>query len=314
MMERMKYRIGLALMVGVMVFGAGVAFERLGTKLSAYPLLSPARIGRDQSDFLVVFRPLRIQLEEIVKSWEEKGVMVGVQIEYLNTGTHLSINQNTRILPASLTKVPVAMMVMHRVEEGEIAEDLVLELRDEDRDSKWGELYKAPAGTKLGLMEVVEKSLVESDNTAHKMLYRLVEVDEAEDMSQELNLEDLFDDQGRITAREYARLLRSLYNSSYLQAGNSQQILEWMAGDQAVEFAKSGLPEGVKYAHKFGESSAVKTYLDAGIVYVPNRPYILVVVINGFEEGIELSREQVVKEIFEPISRLTYDYIVSYRQ
>lgn len=275
----------------------------------AYPLLDPMRAIQPKSDFIVVFKPLRLKLEELVQNWEKKGVTVAIQMEYLNTGSYLSINQNYRMLPASLTKVPVAMMVLRRIEEGSLSFDQILEIKEEDRDGKWGEMYKLPVGTQFKLREVVEKSLIESDNTAHKMLYRLVGVDEAQDMSMELNLEDLFDKEGKITAREYAKLLRSLYTSSYLKAEHSQMMLDLMSQDQVVKFLIRGLGDGVKYAHKFGESASIYSYLDAGIVYVPNRPYVLVVMVHDEEGRIRLTREQAGKEIFEQVAKWTYEYV-----
>lgn len=274
-----------------------------------YPLLDPMRSVRPQEDFVVVMKPLRLKLEELVAEWHRRGVVVSIQIEYLNSGTHLSINQNYRMLPASLTKVPVAMMVMHRVEEGLLNLDQQLEITEADRDSKWGELYKASVGTKLTLKETLEKSLIESDNTAHKMLYRLVGIEDAQVLSEGLNLEDLFDNSGKITAREYARLLRSLYTSSYLEPENSSWLLELLTQDQVVKFLIRGLGQDVKYAHKFGESVAVRSYLDAGIVYAPWRPFIIVVMVHDEAGEVGLTREVVGTEIFQPVAQLTYDYL-----
>lgn len=280
-------------------------------KLAAYnyPLLDPMRALQPQEDFIVVFRPLRLKLEEMVSKWAAKGVVVAIQMEYLNTGSYMSINQNYRMLPASLTKVPVAMMVLRRIEEGTLSFDQILEIKSQDRDDKWGEMYKLPVGTQFSLRQVLEKSLIESDNTAHKMLYRLVGVSEAQDMSMELNLEDLFDKEGKISAREYAKLLRSLYTSSYLSAEHSQMMLDLMTKDQVVKFLIRGLGKDTKYAHKFGESSAIYSYLDAGIVYVPNRPYVLVVMVHDEKGEVRLSREKAGDEIFEEVARLTHSYV-----
>lgn len=284
-------------------------------KLAAYnyPLLDPMRALQPQEDFIVVFRPLRLSLEKLVSEWAEKGVVVAIQMEYLNTGSYMSINQNYRMLPASLTKVPVAMMVLRRVEEGSLNLDQTLEIRAEDRDDKWGEMYKLPVGTQLSLKQVIEKSLIESDNTAHKMLYHLVGVSEAQGMSQELNLEDLFDKEGKISAKEYAKLLRSLYTSSYLSPANSQYILDLLTQDQVVKFLIRGLGKDTKYAHKFGESAAIYSYLDAGIVYVPGRPYVLVVMVHDEAGRVKMNRELAGEEIFEPVAKLTHDYVSNYQ-
>lgn len=326
----MNSRLSLAMLIGV-VFGTELAmgsamdlirgrsavngtevFKSSETKvLTEYPLLDPMRALQPQDDFMVVFKPLRLELEALVQKWKEQGVVVAIQMEYLNSGSYVSINQNYRMIPASLTKVPVAMMIVRRIEEGSLSFDQILELQAEDRDSKWGEMYKLPVGTKVSLEETLERSLVESDNTAHRMLYRLVGLEDVQELSEELNLEDLFDSEGKISAREYARLLRSLYTSSYLTAEHSQILLELLTKDQVVEFLIRGLGEGVLYAHKFGESASIYSYLDAGIVYVPNRPYVLVVMVQDEAGRVALSREQAGKEIFEPVARLTYRYVSS---
>lgn len=327
----MQWKWKLAAIIGT-VFGAGMAIGMsisLTTKKgenyvrtesqpislnkvkAEYPLLSPLRVLQSQDDFIVSLRPLRLMIEDLVNKWAEKGVVVAVQMEYLNTGSYLSVNQNYRMLPASLTKVPVAMMIIRRIEQGSLSFDQILEITEEDRDSKWGEMYKLPVGTKMSLRQVIEKSLIESDNTAHKMLYRLVGVEEAQEMSVELNLEDLFDKEGKISAREYAKLLRSLYTSSYLTAEHSQMMLELMSQDQVVKFLIRGLGDGVKYAHKFGESAAIYSYLDAGVVYVPNRPYVLVVMVHDEAGKERISREIAGREIFERVARWTHDYVVN---
>lgn len=322
MVGLLSLMLGLGLAIGVSIeLITGIKKPRVtsGTVTTSqaqlsntYPLLDPMRALLPRDDFIVVLKPLRLKLEELVADWAKRGVVVAIQMEYLNTGSNLSINQNYRMLPASLTKVPVAMMVMRRIEQGTLSFDQILELKDEDRDSKWGEMYKLPVGTKMSLREVIEKSLTLSDNTAHKMLYRLVGVEEAQDMSQELNLEDLFDKEGKISAREYAKLLRSLYSSSYLKAEYSQQLLDLMTHDQVVKFLIRGLGSDVKYAHKFGESSAIYSYLDAGIVYVPNRPYVLVVMVHDEAGQVKMSRELAGEQIFEKVAKLTYEYITSH--
>lgn len=306
---------GLGMAIGVslhVIAGIGVDQKQPAASVSIdpeYPFLDPMRAIQPREDFVVVFRPLRLKLEALAQKWSERGVIVAIQMEYLNSGSYVSINQNYRMLPASLTKVPVAMMIMRRIEEGTLSFDQIIEIKAEDRDSKWGEMYKLPVGTEFSLKKTIEKSLIESDNTAHKMLYRLVGVEDAQGLSEELNLEDLFDAKGMISAREYARLLRSLYTSSYLSPEHSQYVLELLTQDQVVKLSIRGLGEGVKFAHKFGESAALYSYLDAGIVYVPNRPYVLVVMVHDEKGEVRLSREQAGDEIFEEVARLTYKYV-----
>ena len=88
-------------------------------------------------------------------------------------------------------------------------------------------------------------------------------------------------------------------------------MLELMSQDQVVKFLIRGLGDGVKYAHKFGESAAIYSYLDAGVVYVPNRPYVLVVMVHDEAGKERISREIAGREIFERVARWTHDYVVN---
>jgi len=68
-----------------------------------------------------------------------------------------------------------------------------------------------------------------------------------------------------------------------------------------------GLPEGIKVAHKFGErayeESGVKQFHDCGIIYYPNKPYLLCVMTRGDDfntlQGIV---RQVSQTVYQTVS------------
>lgn len=64
------------------------------------------------ADLLTTVQPIREKLHTLFQ--EESLEHTSLYFEYLNTGANISINQDIRILPASLIKVPLAMAVMKK--------------------------------------------------------------------------------------------------------------------------------------------------------------------------------------------------------
>lgn len=88
-----------------------------------------------EENIITTLQPIRLKFNEIVQKNGPKSI--SIYFEYLNTGANISINQDLRILPASLIKVPLAMAVMKKIERGEWLLSNELILMKEDRDTKW---------------------------------------------------------------------------------------------------------------------------------------------------------------------------------
>lgn len=118
------------------------------------------------------------------------------------------------------------MAVMKKIEKGEWRLYNELILTKEDRDNEWGDVYKYPIGSPITIEKLIEEMLLNSDNTAYRILYRNLSMDEVRDVFTALGLDDFFDQEGKITSKEYTRLLRSLYTANYLNPEHSQFLLK----------------------------------------------------------------------------------------
>jgi len=268
-----------------------------------YPLIDVARNYIPQEHFIVNIQPLREQLQKIVK--DNGPDNVSIYFETLNSGANIQINNDTRYYPASLVKLPAAMVVMKKIEKGQWHLDNRLVLLDQDKDSRFGMLYKQPVGTSFSIEELLQALLLQSDDTAHHIIMRNLSEDELNDLKNNTGLNDLFNEKGEISAKEYSRMFRSLYESSYLERASSQQILQWLSQTPFNDMLASGLPKGTIFAHKIGEDDVNKNYLDSGIVYLPNRPYMLTVMIKQHDQNK-------ANDIMRQISHATYNYIKDY--
>ncbi len=292
-------------------FFAGVLFigdKKQNSFSNPHPLIDPSRSLISQENFFSTIEPLQKDLKEIVAKHEKEGSKIGLYFEFLNTGANVSINQESRFWPASLSKMPTAFVVMKKIELGEWKLDNELILYYEDRNDAFGDLYKKQVGTRLTIEELLKELLINSDDTAHRILVRNLEGADFEEMLSALGMEDLYNKDYDTTAKEYSRIMRSLYTSSFLKREYSTMLLTWLSETPFNDFLGSGTPKDVVFSHKIGEHDPESTYLDSGIVYVLNRPYLLTVMIDTKNSG---GREK-AKEIMKEISKASYSYVSNY--
>jgi len=266
----------------------------------AYPLIDPSRSFYKTADLMVNVQPLRDRLNEIGKNPN-----VSVYFEFLNTGANITVNKDAEYFPASLLKVPVVMAVIKKIENGEWSWDDQVILQAEDKNANFGDLWREPVGTHYGVGELVRQLLVNSDDTAYFMLLRKVPEADLRKVQRHLGIEDLFSKDLKISAKKYAPILRSLYSASYLTVADSQKVLQLMSQYKYNNFLSPGIPPGVPFAHKIGIYEAKGVYLDAGIVYVPGRPYILIAMIRDPDQTK-------AQDALRDISQKVYAYVSSY--
>lgn len=272
-----------------------------------YPLIDPSRSFISQKDFIVNLQPLREELRNLVR-WQYPH-QISLYFEFLNTGANIAINQDIKVWPASFPKVPMAMAVVKKIEEGIWSFDREFQLLEQDKDSNYGNLFNSPTGIKFKLNELLLNMLVYSDNTAYRIFLRNISNEELDRVVYELGLEELFTEDGLVSAKEYSRLFRSLYTSSFLKRENSEIILDFLGQAKFDNFIRSGIPEETIYSHKFGIDRAKNAYLDSGIVYAENRPYLITVAIQGDGSPGE---EEEVNKFMKEVGEKTYKYISEY--
>lgn len=305
------YGSGLALVVvshlitGWLVFRFAprppLTLAELETK---YPYIDISRHLIPSEHFIVNLQPLREKLFALTDPLPKNSVTV--YMEFLNTGANISINNDTKMWPASLAKLPLAMAVTRKVQDGTWQMSNELAMMPQDRDASWGTLYKDPIGTTYTIEKLLTELLTKSDNTAFKILYRNMTSDELESIIEEVGLKELFNEEGKIGSKDYSRLLRALYNSSYLSRDNSQWILGLLNQSTYDEYLRQPLPKEVPFAHKIGENQDVQVVSDAGIVFIEHRPYLLTVMID--RQAANIDREFAL-DLMHQISKESYEYI-----
>jgi beta-lactamase class A len=303
----------VAIVVSLLLCAAAMAYAYLKTSdvfnsfENPYPFIDPARSIVAQEHFLSTIEPLRRELKDLEIKYEKEGSRVGIYFEYLNTGANVSINQEERFWPASLSKMPTAFAVMKKIEDGEWKLDNEMVLFYEDRDDRFGDLYKESAGTRLTIERLLREILINSDNTAHRILVRNLSGSDYDEVIESLGMEELYDQEYNITAKEYSRVFRALYNASYLNRDHSQTLLQWLSETKFSDFLGAGIPSNVPFSHKIGEEFKEVVFLDSGIVYVPNRPFLITVMVDTSKSGGSDRAREMMKEI----AAAAYKYVAN---
>ncbi len=266
--------LGLGIILGV-VGGGYVSYKNI----TAHPFIDINHNFSDQADLIVNLRDLKNSLTAINAGLPPNSM--SLYLEYLNTGSNTSINKDLKIWPASIAKLPLAIVIMKKVENGDLRLGDLVAITDADRDNRSGNLYQTISGVSFSIDQLLSSLLVDSDNTAQHMLLRQINVNDMQDLISQTGLDELADAQGKVSAKQFTGFLRVLFESSYLQIGNSEKILKLLSQSTFKDFLSQGIPDTVTFAHKYGEDDPTKTYIDSGIVYLPSRPYMLTVMLQG---------------------------------
>jgi beta-lactamase class A len=265
-----------------------------------YSMLDPLRRFTPAEDYLINIQDLRKYLADIGNMYPDN---VSIYYETINSGANISINKDVRLFPASLSKLVQAILITYKVEKGDMSWNQQVPVSVEDLSSGSGQLYKN--GPKSYSVEtLVEELLKNSDNTAQNVFKKYLSIDDYIKFQDKTGLQDLYNSKGYISAKEYTRILRLLYTSNFLTPENSQKILNYMSESSFKDFLSQGIPNGIKFAHKYGENKEENIFADSGIVYIPGRPYMITVIIKG-KDSTDETRAWVV-DLMRNISEKAY--------
>jgi beta-lactamase class A len=278
-------------------------------KREQYPFLARRIFFEEPNDVIINFSTLRQDLRGYIQKDKKP---IAVYFQYLPTGSSIGVNDTVPFVAASLLKTPTAMYVYKLIERGEVSKNDEITLTEELIDNRYGTLWEKGPGTKLTIKELLEQSLLNSDNTAHNVLFHSVVKGSPDDVYDNLDIpRQVVNGSPAITVKNYSSILRSLFFSSYLSFESSNEILSMLTKISEGSNLRSNVPTGIPIAQKIGVfemggSENHYIYSDCGIFYVPNRPYILCIMSQEDEET--------ASKYAQHISEMVYSYVSSFRQ
>jgi beta-lactamase class A len=202
----------------------------------------------------------------------------------------------------------MGMIIMKKVETGDMRLDQSIHLEPADLDGLTEEAFNDPSKTTFTVEYLMVEMLQNSSNVAYRALKRQVSSDEQKTIVEAVGLDELFDNDGKVSSKDYSRLFRALYLASYLNVEHSQKLLDLLASGNHETLLRSGLPTDIRFAHKWGTNIAINVYSDAGIVYLENKPYLISVMVAA-KNLSTAEAESRVNKLMDEISRKAYVFM-----
>ena len=261
---------------------------------------------------------------ELRQKWQRLGApaggRVGVAAMIVETGELVSWNGTQHVPMQSVYKMPIAMTVLRRVDEGRLRLDQKIQLQLTDLTppqlhSPIRDKYPR-AGVALTLRELLRAAIVDSDGTASDVLLRLVTPDQVTGFLHELGVDDLTvvnferelarDEQVQYrnwaTPEAAVRLLRLLQEGHGLSAASRGLVLAWMTETQTGRRRiRRLLPAGTAVADKTGTSGTFMGLTaatnDIGLITLPQGRHLAIAVFVSDSKAQQSVREGVIARI-----------------
>lgn len=266
----------------------------------------------EPNNFMITnFQPLKEGIYTYIqKKTKDKGV-ISIYVENLRNGASFGINENRGYFQGSLNKLPVAIIILEKIEEGEINFDTMLEVKDEYRTPTFGELYTTDQ-KEVSIKFLLEKMLKESDNTAFNMLLANISKEELDFLfsySGYFNKEyvgkntEIFQ---AISPKSMYHLYSILYFSTLLNTDNSEYILSLLTDTVFNVKNLAQLPEEVVIAQKFGEAQYDNRnyFHSCGIMYIDESRIFYCIMTEDIPQNE--ARPIVIKMV-----KAIFDYVTS---
>ena len=238
---------------------------------------------------------------------------VALYFRDLRNGPVFGINETAGFAPASLLKLPLALIFLNEAERTPelLAQTLAFEDTGQDIYQTFLPSETIEEGRPYSVEELLGRVLAYSDNLAYELvethLIKTYGENILKDTYLELGIiapEDIYTE--AISVRRYSSIFRILYNVSFLTPEYSEKVLSWLAESDFKIGLVGGVPKNVRIAHKFGErftKDGVKQLHDCGIVYYPENPYLLCIMTRGSDFN-ELAAviSRISKEVYEEVN------------
>ena len=256
----------------------------------------------------IIREKLQADLEAVIRDYE--GV-AGLHIVDLASGDRWAIRDELQFPQASAIKVPILIELFRRAESEPELLTKRIEMTDDVRTLGSGVLrYLTDGGSSLSLEDYAIYMILYSDNTGTNVLIDELGMDAINRLSASLGADQTLlqrkmirPDQSAIgnenlsTPRDAAAIMAKIATCDLpMSESNCARVREILELDKDGPI-RTPVPEEVPIAFKPGGITGVATVW--GIVDVPDRPYVIVVMSNYGGDG---------GAVIEEVSRLAYEY------
>ena len=245
---------------------------------------------------------------------QESGAQVGLAYIDLRSGDTLFINPDSSFHAASTMKVPVMIELYRQSAMGGFAMNQPLLVVNKFSSIADGSAYSLDPGSdsdstlyhrvgaRVPIDTLLRLMITRSSNFATNTLIEVVDARKVTATMRALGAQRIKVLRGvedgkafdlglnnTTTARDLAIILSAIESGKAASPAATREMRDILLAQEFNEKIPAGVPSGVRVAHKTGEITAHSH--DAAIVYPPNRPpYVLVVLTRGIADGAKSSK------------------------
>ena len=262
---------------------------------------------------------LEKNINAIVEQKKSEHAVNDVSLYLIRNGLWVGINENVKYEPASMLKVVLMIAYLKQKEEHpDLFEQKLLyttAIKHISDQIPFQASSSLAVNEKYLVSDLINKMIIESDNTAMYMLLSGIDENSLNDVYTDLGISTP-DNTGvyKISAKTYSLFFRILYNATYLDRNDSEFALSLLSKSHFEDGIVAGLPKGTLVSHKYGERAVTEAngsisgveLHDCGFIYPPSgdKPYFLCVMTKGDTlEGVKGTITAVSSYVYAQLSK-----------
>lgn len=260
-------------------------------------------LGRFSSNFSFVFKS--DELSKIIgDNLPTNNGQYAVYVEDLRDGEVYSLRSSDIFPAASLYKIFLLAAVLKELEDGRLKLEDRISSKKDHLVEVFGEVdfgyEEAPEIIDYTVEETLQRVGRISDNFAAIILVEKIGWDKVQRMASDLGAKNTtIKEPIQTSAEDIAWFFKKLYQGRIVSPAVSGKIADYLSLSKINDRIPAKLPKDVKLIHKTGELSRVRH--DGGIVYLKDRPYVIVLMSKDLkyeDEGGE-TLVRISKEVYE---------------
>ncbi len=264
-------------------------------------------------------KPFRYKVNGLIENKIKSGDVSAVSVYFrdLNNGNWFGIRERDKFSPISLLKVPLMIAYFKWAESSPMVLRKTLTYTGKEQgqgqDQK-EQTQELEPGKVYTVNDLIFKMIVHNNDAAYSLLYASLPAGRLEKIFRDLYVEyDPTRQEDSLSLNAFASFFRVLYNASYLSEEMSEKALRYLSKSSFRLGMAGGIPPNIEIARKQGERTITLPSSDGdaqemeqlhefGIIYYPNRPFLLGVMVRGADNDK-------LTKVISDITRLVYEEV-----
>jgi beta-lactamase class A len=265
-------------------------------------------------------KPFQYKVSSLVDDDLKSGEAATISIYFrdLNNGNWFGIREHAKFSPKNLLKVPVMIAYFKWSETNPLV--LRRKLRYTGKEPAVGQTEgeqrrEIEPGKTYSVNDLIFRMIVHDDAAAYALLYANLPGSRLDRIFKDLSVD--YNPRKRdnsLSLSAFAAFYRVLFNASYLSEDLSEKALRYLSKSTFRGAMASGIPPNIDIASKAGERTISVAddgeekeqfqLHEFGIIYHPNRPFLLGVTVQGADtEHLEKIIRDLTRLVYEEVDR-----------